>query len=130
MPYRSQSILIVDDNSTERILARAMLERLGFSTIHEAENGDIARKKLSTAFEVGSPYNFVLLDWNMSGGSGLSVLRFIRSTKNIKFTKVVIMTASSTQENVEVAIESQVDDFLVKPLTLDLLKAKIEKLKI
>lgn len=127
MPGTDQRALVVDDSEIERTLAKAMLSALNVNVIHEAEDGVIARKKLTTALEVETPYNLLLVDWNMPGGSGLKLLQFIRSHNALKNIKVVMMTSNSSREVVESAIAAGCDDFIVKPLTLELITEKLKK---
>ncbi len=121
-------VLIVDDHKFDRIIARAALSKLGIKHITEAENGSIAESKLLTSAEMGKSFDLAIIDWNMPMNNGLTLLKHIRSNSKLKFCKVIIMTASSEKKIVEEAINNGVDEFIVKPIALETLRQKIEKL--
>ena len=127
MPLKSLSILVVDDNSVDREIAKAMLTKLNVDTIHESPDPTGAEHKIEMAFMMATPYDVVLLDWNLEFTSGAKVLKFIRGNVRHKNTNVIIMTGTSSRTVVDEAIENGVDDFIVKPLTLALLSEKLEK---
>ena len=121
-------VLIVDDNPSDRAIARAMMFRLKPAFVHEAENGAVAEGKLQTGLEISKPYNLLILDWNMPGTNGLKLLQVIRGHYQLKNIKVIVMTATAAREVVEAAIKNGADDFVVKPLDSKLLVQKVEKL--
>jgi CheY-like chemotaxis protein len=61
----TKTVLVVDDDPTQRRLIQAVLERESFSVSH-AENGDAAMAHLAS----GAPVDVVLLDLVMPGLSG------------------------------------------------------------
>lgn len=127
MLLKSLSILIVDDNSIDREIAKAMLTKLEVDTIHESPDPVGAEHKIEMALTMAKPYDVVLLDWNLEYTSGAKILKFIRATPRHKSTKVIIMTGSSSLDIVAEAIRNGVDEFIVKPLTLPLLTEKLLK---
>ena len=58
--------------------------------------------------------------------SGLDLLRQIRSDDTLAQARFIMMTASSSIDNVIAAKNAGVDDFIVKPFTAQTLKEKIE----
>jgi two-component system chemotaxis response regulator CheY len=121
-------VLIVDDSSSDRIIAHAMLTKLKFREVQQAEDGKIAESKMVTAAQIGDPFHLIVLDWNMPRSNGLKLLQMIRSDRMLKNTKVILMTATSDVAIVKDAIRSGVDDFIIKPLEFKVLKAKLETL--
>ncbi len=120
--------LVVDDNQTDRLVVRKMLEKLGLLDVQIAEDGSIAESKLVNAEKIGRPFQLLILDWNMPGVNGLKVLQFVRQSKLTKTAKVMIMTSEAEASVVEAAVVSGTNDFLVKPVTLPVLKEKLTKL--
>ncbi|MCX8042913.1 MAG: chemotaxis response regulator CheY [Desulfobacterota bacterium] len=120
MPNQNMKILVVDDFSTMRRIIRNILKQLGFANVEEAEDGDVALEKLRE----GS-YDFVITDWNMPNMTGLDLLKNIRADDALKDTPVLIVTAEAEKENVVQAAQAGVNDYIVKPFTADVLKAKI-----
>lgn len=122
------NVLVVDDNKMDRIVVRAALNRLGIHDVTEAENGSVAEGKMRTALEMGKHFDLAIVDWNMPMNNGLSLLRNIRSSAKLKSCRVIMMTATSEKKIVNEAIIEGVDDFIVKPVLLETLGEKIEKL--
>lgn len=117
--------LVVDDNQTDRLIVRRMLERMGLIDVQIAEDGTIAESKLTTAEQIKRPFQLVMLDWNMPGANGLKILQFIRKSKLTKSAKVVVMTSSSEIEVVQAAVSSGANDFIVKPVAANTLSEKL-----
>ncbi len=120
--------LVVDDNQTDRLIVRRMLERMGLIDVQIAEDGTIAESKLTTAEQIKRPFQLVMLDWNMPGANGLKILQFIRKSKLTKSAKVVVMTSSSEIEVVQAAVASGANEFIVKPVAANTLSEKLLKI--
>ncbi len=120
--------LVVDDNQTDRLIVRRMLERMGLADVQVAEDGTIAESKLLTAEQINRPFQLVVLDWNMPGANGLKILQFIRRSKLTKSAKVVVMTATADITVVEAAVASGANDFIVKPVAAATLSEKLLKI--
>jgi len=119
----NMKILIVDDFSTMRRIVRNLLKQLSFTNVGEAEDGDVALEKLKD----GS-YDFVITDWNMPNMTGLELLKAIRADENLKNLPVLLITAEAEKENVVLAAEAGVNDYIVKPFTGDVLQQKINRI--
>ncbi|MEK7306546.1 MAG: chemotaxis response regulator CheY [Nitrospirota bacterium] len=116
-------ILIVDDFSTMRRIVRNILKQLGYSNIEEAEDGSVALTKLKL-----NMYGLVIADWNMPNMTGIELLKNMRSDSALKDIPVLMVTAEAKQENVIAAIQSGVNNYIVKPFTAEVLKEKIDKI--
>ncbi len=123
LPSTDIKILVVDDMATMRRIIKSLLEQLGFKNIDEAEDGQVALKKLRE----GS-YDFVITDWNMPNMTGLELVQNIRSDGELKHLPVLMVTAEAKKENVIAAIKAGVNNYVVKPFTAETLKEKIEKI--
>ncbi len=119
----NMKILIVDDFSTMRRIVRNLLKQLSFNNFDESEDGDVAVDKLKS----GS-YHFVITDWNMPNMTGLELLKAIRSDDALKDLPVLLITAEAEKENVVLAAQAGVNDYIVKPFTGDLLQQKINRI--
>ena len=119
----NMKILIVDDFSTMRRIVRNLLKQLSFNNVDEAEDGDVALEKLKS----GS-YDFVITDWNMPNMTGLELLKAIRSDDALKDLPVLLITAEAEKENVVLAAQAGVNDYIVKPFTGDVLQQKINRI--
>jgi signal transduction histidine kinase/CheY-like chemotaxis protein len=122
--HKRLSVLIVEDNEINALLARALLTRLGhYTTI--AENGDAAIASWCAALEAGHAYDLVLMDLRMPGVDGLEAARRIRAleTRPGCPTPIYALTANAFAGDREAAIAAGMDGFLVKPLECQQLTA-------
>ncbi len=119
----NMKILIVDDFSTMRRIVRNLLKQLSFNNVDEAEDGTVALEKIKS----GS-YDFVITDWNMPNMNGLELLKAIRSDDALKDLPVLLITAEAEKENVILAAQAGVNDYIVKPFTGDVLQQKINRI--
>ncbi len=112
-----QQILIVED---DRGLNHGLLKAL-----KTERRQVIACNTLQSAREqmlCQSP-DLVLLDLNLPDGNGLELLREIR-TKNERLP-VVLLTANDTDEDVVNGLEQGADDYITKPFSLAVLRARV-----
>ena len=108
----AKTVLVVDDDPTQRRLAQAVLEREGYAVVH-AESGGEAIDRLTR----GGGADVVLLDMVMPGMSGLEALAEIR-TAGVQ-TPVIVLTASGGVEAVVKAMQAGAQDFFVKPVSAE-----------
>jgi len=119
----NMKILVVDDFSTMRRIVRNLLKELGFSNVHEAEDGvDALRKLRAETFE------FVVSDWNMPNMTGIDLLREIRKDDALKHLPVLMVTAEAKKENIIEAAQAGASGYVVKPFTAITLDEKLKKI--
>ncbi|ACH38038.1 MAG: hypothetical protein ACD_55C00121G0002 [uncultured bacterium] len=114
-----RSILIVDDNVTNVSMLVALLEPLGFQ-INTAENG---REALSKAME--QKPDLVLLDLVMPEMDGLDAVREMRRHRELDLTRIIGTSATVTDSVRRNMFLRQCDDFIGKPVPLELLLDRI-----
>ncbi|MBI1208610.1 MAG: response regulator [Azospirillum sp.] len=121
--YSKLKVLIVEDESYTRQIIRNLLYQLGVRSIAEAPNG---RDGLLELIRVRP--DVVLCDVHMKPISGLELLKQLRTVKipEIAATPVVMLTADSSKDTVMFARELAVNGYLVKPIGLSQLKARID----
>ncbi len=123
MPAASSiSVLVVDDQMTIRALVRNGLQQLGFREISEAPDGEEALRIL-----VQRPAQLIISDYNMPKLDGLGLLRAVRSHPPIKSTAFIMLTGRADSELVKRAAQFGVNNYLVKPFTVAVLRQKIEQ---
>ncbi len=115
-------ILIVDDYATMLGILKNLLRQLGFNNVDEASDGSQALEKLR-----GDDNNFglVISDWNMAPMTGLQLLKELRIDELLKQTPFIMITAESKTENVIMAKEAGVNNYIVKPFDAQTLRAKM-----
>ncbi|MGX8272222.1 sigma-54-dependent transcriptional regulator [Brevundimonas diminuta] len=108
----AKTVLVVDDDPTQRRLIQAVLDREGYAVVH-AESGGEAIDRLTK----GGGADVVLLDLVMPGLSGLEALAEMR-TAGVT-TPVIVLTANGGIETVVKAMQAGAQDFFVKPVGPD-----------
>jgi two-component system chemotaxis response regulator CheY len=117
---KKMRILIVDDYSTMLRILRNLLRQLELMNVEEAQNGEEALFKLRK-----ETFDLVISDWNMTPMTGLDLLRQVRADARLRAIPFIMVTAESKTENVIVAKQAGVSNYIVKPFNADTLKAKI-----
>ena len=119
------NILIVDDQSTMRSLIRGMLGKTGFTSLEEADDGDVALNKMKQ-----QPYDLVISDVHMPRMSGLELLKQARSIDALKQVPFLMVTTESSKSAVLEAIKLKVNGYIVKPFTPETLQEKLSRMGI
>lgn len=119
------SILIVDDMMTMRKLVKKALTTLGYSRIADAENGEVAFKKLQASISSGTPFQLVISDWNMPVMTGIELLRAVRALPQGKALPFILLTAESEKSQVIEALQAKVSGYVIKPFTAESLAEKM-----
>ncbi|KUG28336.1 chemotaxis response regulator CheY [Desulfolutivibrio sp.] len=120
---KNMSILVVDDFSTMRRIIKNILRQLGFSNIHEADDGTTAWETLNK-----TKIDFVISDWNMPNMPGIELLRKVRGSEEFAALPFLMVTAEAQQENIIEAVQAKVSNYIVKPFTAETLGQKIDKI--
>jgi len=115
--------LVVDDEATNRLLLRSILTKSGFEVV-EAEHGAQA----VDLFQDESP-DIVFMDAMMPVMDGFEATTVIKSLCGDYFVPVIFLTALTDKESLARCIEAGGDDFLTKPISSTLLRAKIRALE-
>ena len=122
MPAASSlKVLVVDDQLTIRSLVRSGLQQIGVTSVDEAPDGEAGLRAL---IEKGS--HLIISDYNMPKLDGLGLLRAVRAPPPTAKTAFIMLTGRADKELVQRAVQFGVNNYLVKPFTVQTLKDKIE----
>jgi DNA-binding response OmpR family regulator len=113
-------VLIVDDIEDNRLILDRFLKSSGYAT----EMCDSGRAALSIISR--KVPSIVLLDWMMPDLSGLDTLRAIREIYDISRLPVIMCTAMDEESSVVSAINAGANDYMVKPISLPILRARMK----
>ena len=111
-------ILLVDDSRTIRNIQKNVLNQLGYTDILEAEDGVQAL----AVFDEHSP-DLALVEWNMPKMDGITLVRKIRESGNK--IPLIMCTTEAEKSRILEAIKAGVNNYIVKPFTVDSLGEKI-----
>lgn len=121
-------ILVAEDNDINRRLAMFMLQKLGCQSDF-ASNG----KEAVQAWE-NVPYDVILMDCHMPVMDGYSATRKIRELERLpsnagrRRTQIIAMTANAMRGDREKCIAAGMDDYISKPVRMELLQTALGKL--
>jgi DNA-binding NtrC family response regulator len=106
----AKTVLIVDDDPTQRRILQAVIEKSGFSTL-QASDGDAA---LNIALaKDGQTIDLLLLDLVMPGRDGMDTLTELTAQRSD--LPVIVLTGTGSIDAVVAAMQAGARDFLVKP---------------
>ena len=112
-------VLLVEDNPVNALLARALLAREGCEVDHAR-----AGEEALAAAKVGV-YDIILMDMRMPGLSGEQTARLLRA-RGVT-TPIIALTANMFEEDRKACLAAGMDDFLVKPLSPETLRAALSR---
>jgi len=115
----ANSLLVVDDNSMNRIMLSRYITKLGYRP-SLAENGRQALEKLQA-----ESYDLVLLDVQMPEMDGYQVLEQLKADPRLRDIPVIMISAVDELESVVKCIELGAQDYLPKPFNPVLLRARL-----
>jgi DNA-binding response OmpR family regulator len=120
-----KTVVIADDEPSMRLLVHATIESDDYKVI-EASDGDQAWALI----QQHKP-SLVLLDVQMPGRSGLEILRSIRTDSSLAGTRVILLTATDHETDIEAGLMAGADFYLTKPFSpLDLITRVEEALRL
>ncbi|MGI3901634.1 MAG: response regulator [Janthinobacterium lividum] len=112
-------VLVVDDSSVIRKVARRILEGLSLETA-EADSGQAALDACVADMPDG-----ILLDWNMPEMDGLAVIKALRKLPGGDRPKILFCTTENDAAHIAKARHAGADDTMMKPFDKDVLRVKM-----
>jgi two-component system sensor histidine kinase EvgS len=121
-PLPRLSILIADDNPTNRLLLKRQLNAIGYN-VDEASDGEEAEAKIAN-----KPYDLLITDVNMPKKDGMALAASLR--KQHFQLQIWGLTASALSQSREQCLQSGMDQCLFKPVSIQTLTHELSKLDI
>jgi PAS domain S-box-containing protein len=119
-PLEGLRVLVVEDNATNRLIVRKMLENLGAS-VETAGDGVQGVEALAQ-----SAFDLVLMDIQMPRMDGIAATRAIRALAGASSTTPIIaMTANAMAHQIGQYLEAGMDGAIAKPLSPSALLTEI-----
>lgn len=114
-------ILVAEDDLVNRKVAEKVLQRAGID-FDIVEDGEEAVRAY-----LNNRYDMILMDVHMPRKDGYEATQEIREHQKSgsREVKIVAMTASVMEEDMQSCLDAGMDDFLSKPINIEALKAKI-----
>jgi len=112
MELAKAKILVVEDAIEVLAYFKGSLERKFSADIRTAKDGPEALKVLSA-----ENFDFVVMDINMPGMSGLEVMQALKKIK--KLPDIIVVTAYDSPEIARGVAEAGAVDYVTKPLDME-----------
>lgn len=113
--------MVVDDDYVNALLARKMLETLGYE-VFVAWGGEEALDIVKS-----ESIDLILMDINMPGEDGLQATARIIDNKTTQMIPVIALTADSNTIERGLHTKAGMKDFILKPFKLEQLRDKIQQ---
>ncbi len=119
---RGLKVLLVDDNEINQDVLKSIIEEVGMlGTV--TSSGRQAIEKVKT-----EEFDIVLMDIMMPGMDGYEATAEIRKMKSSKELPVIAVTASASSDERRRCIDSNIDDYITKPINREALIRSIANL--
>jgi len=112
---RGESVQVVDDHPTNRLVLTEMLRSWG-CRYEEAADGVEALEKLRGALAEGRPFRIALLDMQMPDMDGKTLSRVIKSDPALKDTLLVMLTSVGQRGDAAELQKIGLSAYLIKPV--------------
>lgn len=119
---KSGTLLVVDDQQINRLIAKEVLMELGFNVVL-AKNGLEALDILEQ-----SPVDLVLMDLYMPIMDGIETTVHIRASEKFKQLPIVALTADMNHEQLIHCLNAGMNDVIAKPLQPDVITSVVSRL--
>jgi signal transduction histidine kinase/ActR/RegA family two-component response regulator len=122
-PSRLETILIVDDNRVNRLLATAMLRKLGYRS-DQADDG-----RQAVEIHLARSYDLILMDCMMPIMDGFAATRAIRAAEaeTSRHVPIIALTASVIDSDRDKCSIAGMDDFIAKPFRQEELEKALDR---
>ncbi len=116
------NILLQDPDTEMAAVLRNVLNSLGFGAVYHARNGEAGLKTLRE-----KDIDIVITDWDMEPMNGIEFINFIRSSPHSpnKTLPIIMLTGKANRDHVELARDTGMTEFVVKPFTVQTLCNRI-----
>lgn len=118
----SSKVLIVEDEMDIGRLLYMQVQNMGYDAEH-VSSGEEALALLNR-----NNYDLMLLDWMLPGLSGIEIAQLVRKMDSMKDLAILMLTAKSDPDNIVEGLEAGADDYISKPFSTDILKARMASL--
>lgn len=115
-------VLVVEDNEQNMELVEFLLEEAGAS-VEKAVDGESLRRRLSAA-----PPDLVLMDMNLPGTDGLSLVAEIRDREAWAAVPVVALTALAMRGDRERILAAGCQGYVAKPIDVSTFVSEVARL--
>ena len=117
---RGRRLLVVEDNERSREILDEQLSGMSFETV-SVGSGAAALAEIERAVTAGTPFDLVILDWQMPEMDGITTARAIQRLGLEPPPSLLMITAYGRDELLKSAAGAGIDDVLIKPVAVSVL---------
>jgi diguanylate cyclase (GGDEF)-like protein len=121
---RVDVVIVEDDDSVVDVL-RLALDSLGLTSRRVADGAEAVASLAGESPPLGC--RLILLDWDLPGLDGLSILRRLAGDGRLAATRVIMLTARTSEEETVRALELGATDFVPKPFSVPVLVERLRR---
>jgi two-component system, OmpR family, response regulator len=122
MRVRGQTkVLIIDDEPDIGFLFGRILLKRNLKSVYARNLAEAAQSIQA------EPPSMIFLDNSLPDGQGIDFIPYLK--KNYPRTRIVVVTANDSMTDMKRAFQQGADDFLGKPLSLELINRTLDKIK-
>lgn len=115
------SILVVDDDKAIATLIKNVLKNLGFGNVIVAFDAEEGLEVMKHNF-----VDLIITDWEMEPVNGIEFTKQIRKMDDAKrFTPIIMLTGHGEKQEIELARDCGITEYLIKPFTAKSLCSRI-----
>lgn len=115
-------ILIAEDDKDSAQLLMDLVIDMGIKQIEVAKDGMEAFDKIKRA---KSPFHIILCDWDMPELTGIDVHKKAKASNTLRGSHFIMVTAVTDGPRIKQAVLQGISDYVVKPVDISILEAKI-----
>ena len=105
-------VLVIDDDPA---ILELVTQYLSLSAQHEVRAEHSARDALAAVGEPGAVFDCFLVDIQMPGVDGITLVEFIRERPEYRHTPIIMLTAMEDKDHVDRAFAAGATDYVTKP---------------
>jgi diguanylate cyclase (GGDEF)-like protein len=121
---RVDVVIVEDDDSVVDVL-RLALDSLGLTSRRLADGAEAVASLAGESPPLRC--RLILLDWDLPGLDGLSILRRLAGDGRLAATRVIMLTARTSEEETVRALELGATDFVPKPFSVPVLVERLRR---
>ena len=112
--------LVIDDSRSMRMYLASLIEEQGWQTDTACDGKDALR-----VLNERGAFDVATVDWDMPVMDGHSFVCAVRGDPRFRRMKLLMLTARDSTDEVVKALEAGADDYLMKPVTAEMLQEKM-----
>ena len=122
---KNYHILVVDEDVELSRVLKSMLREMGFIDVQTTRSGKEAITMLR-----GSPFDFLITEWNTQHLDGMGLLKFLRHSPDSPnaMLPVIMITGRAEQADVFLARDYGINEYIIKPFTARSIYNRLERI--